>query len=69
MLNEQHKRKVACDITHLAQKKWLTKSCNSCWKGIAPTSAYGVILINDVKSIMHWNELLPVCDTEKHKFN
>ena len=29
-------RKVAYDVRQLALKKWLTKSCNLCWKGIEP---------------------------------
>ena len=27
-------RNSAYNVTHFARKKWLTKSCNLCWKGI-----------------------------------
>ena len=37
-------RKVAYDVMHSAQKKWLTKSCNLCWRGIGQTPTFGVIL-------------------------
>ena len=43
-LGGQKNRKVAHDVTHFAPKKWLTKSCNLCGKGIGQTPTIGVIL-------------------------
>ena len=44
-------RKVAYDVTHFAPKKWLTKRCNLCWKGIGPTPTFGIILKTNEKLI------------------
>ena len=51
------------------QKKWLTKSCNLCWKGIGQTPTFGVILKTNEKLIKNWNELLLVRSAETNKFN
>ena len=51
------------------ENRWLTKSCNLCWKGIRRTPTYGVILKTNVKSIKNWNELLVVCSLETNDFN
>ena len=47
------------------QKKWLTKSCNLCWKGIGRASIFGVVLKTNEKFIKNWNELLLVGSSEK----
>ena len=44
-------RKIAYDITHLARKKWLIKSCKLCWKAIGQTLIFGVILKTNKKLI------------------
>ena len=36
--------RVSYDVTHMAQKKWLTKSCKLCWQVIGPTLTLGVNL-------------------------
>ena len=46
------------------EKKWLTKICNLCWKGIGRTSTFGVILKTNEKLIKNWNELLLVGSSE-----
>ena len=63
------KSKVACDVTHFARKKRLTKNCNSCWKGIRRTPTFGFILKTNKKLIKNWNELLLVCYSKTNKFN
>ena len=59
-----HDRKVAYDVTHVARKKWLSKSYNLCWKGIEQTPTFGVILKTNEKLIKDWNKLLLVCCSE-----
>ena len=51
------------------QKKWLTKRCNLCWKGIGRTLTFGVILKTIEKLIKNWNELLLVESLETNKLN
>ena len=60
--------KVAYDVTHLARKKWLTKRCTLCWKGIGRTPIFGIILKTNEKLNKNWNELLLVCYSETNKF-
>ena len=62
-------RAVAYDATHFAPKKWLTKSCNLCWKGIGQTPTFGVILKTNEKYIKNWNELFLVGSLRTNKFN
>ena len=50
------------------QKKWLTKSCNLCWRGIGQTT-FGIILKTNKKLIKIWNELLLVGYSETNKFD
>ena len=61
-------RKVAYDVTNFAQKKWLSKSCSLCWKGIGRTPTIGVILKTNEKLIRNWNKLLLDCSLEINKF-
>ena len=51
------------------QKKWLTKTCNLCWKGLGQTPTIGVILKTNEKLFKNWNELLLVGSSETNKFN
>ena len=51
------------------QKKWLTKTCNLCWKGIERTLTFGVILKSNEKLIKDWSELLLVESLDTNKFN
>ena len=51
------------------QKKWLTKTCNLWWKGIARTPAFGVILKTNEKLIKNWNELLLIGSSKTNKFD
>ena len=53
----------------LHRKKWWTKSCNLCWKGIGQTPTYGVIWKANEKLIKNWNKLLLVGFSETSKFN
>ena len=62
-------RKVACDVTDFAPKKWMTKSYNLCWRGIGRTPTFRVILKNNEKLIKIWNELLLVGFSERNKFD
>ena len=58
---------ITSHISH--QKKWLTKSCNLCWKGIRRTPTFGFILKTNEKFIKNWNELLLVGSLETNKLN
>ena len=51
------------------QKKWLTKTCNLCWKGIGRTPTFEFILKTNEKFLKNWNELLLVESLETNKFN
>ena len=51
------------------EKKWLTKSCNLCWKGIRRIPTFGVILKTTEKLIKNWNESLLVSYPETNRFN
>ena len=51
------------------QKKWLTKSCNLCWKGIGRTPTFGFFLKTNEKLIKNWIELLLFGFSETNKFN
>ena len=51
------------------EKKWLTKSCNLCWKGIGRTPTFGVVLKTNEKLIKNWDELMLVGSLETNKFN
>ena len=51
------------------QKKWLTKRCNLCWKGIGRTETFGVILKTNKKLIEIWNELLLVGYSDTNEFD
>ena len=51
------------------QKKWLTISCNLCWKGIERTPTFKVTLKTNEKFIKNWNELLLFGSLETNKFN
>ena len=62
-------RKVAYDVTHFAPKKWLTKSCDLCWKGVEQTPTFGFILKTNEKLFKNWNELMLVGSSETNKFN
>ena len=62
-------RKVSYDVTHLARKKWVTKSCNLCRKNIGQIQTFGVILKPKEKLIKNWNVLLQVCYWETNQFN
>ena len=64
----QLNRKVACDVTHFAPKKWMTKGSNLCWRGIGRTPTFGVILKTNEKLIKIWNELLLVGFSERNIF-
>ena len=66
---EVFNRKVAHDVTHFAPKKWLTKRCNLCWKGIGRAPTFGVILKTNEKLIKIWNELSLVGSSETNKFD
>ena len=50
-LIENVNRKVAHDVTHFAPKKWLTKCCNLCCKGMGRTPIIGVISKTNEKFI------------------
>ena len=60
-------RKVANDVTQLAPKKWLTKSCNLCWKDIGQTPTIGVVLKTNQKITKIRNELLLVGFSETNE--
>ena len=64
-----HYRKIAYDLTQLVPKKWLTKSCNLCWKGIGRTPTIGVILKINEKFIKNSNKLLLVGFLEKSELD
>ena len=51
------------------QKKWLTKTCNLCWKGIERTTTLGFIFKTNEKFIKNWNELLLVGSLETNNIN
>ena len=51
------------------QKKWMTKSCNLCLKGIGRAPTFGVILKINEKLIKNWNELLLVGSSKTNKFD
>ena len=51
------------------QKKWLTKTCNLCWKGIGRTPTFGVILKTNEKLSKNLNELLLVGSSEINIFD
>ena len=50
------------------QKKWLTKNCNLCWKGIRQNQLLGFFETNE-KLFKNWNKLLLVGSFETNKFN
>ena len=62
---------VAYDVTHFAPKKWLTKSCNLCWRGTGKgrTPTIGVILKTNEKLIKIWNELWLVGSLETNEID
>ena len=51
------------------EKKWLTKSCNSCWKGLGQTPTVAAILKTNEQLFKNWNDLLLVGSSETNKFN
>ena len=51
------------------QKKWLTKTCNLCCKGIGQTPTFEIILKTNKKLIKNWNELLLVESSKTNKFD
>ena len=53
----------------LRQKKWLTKTCNLCWKGIERTPSFGIIFKTNGKFIKNWNELLLIGSLETNNIN
>ena len=69
MTNKTKKQKLPVGKLHMTshiwgEKKWLTKSCDSCRKGIGQTSTFGVILKTNEKLFYNWNKLLLICCLE-----
>ena len=62
-------RKAVYDVTHLAQRKWLTQISTLCWKSIGQTPTLGIIFKTNKNLIKNWNKLLLVCYSETNKFN